>query len=143
MTIGKATPACWAWPDPDRALLREAGSDTDEQWALMRDWHEGRCAICGKTPRRLVEDHCHDSGLTRGFLCDQCNIREGYRFRSEYSMYRECDPAVILGFRIPYIDPVTRLPAEPKPVLTPEERERRFEAARVALEKAFAADPAA
>lgn len=34
---------------------------------------EGRCDICGRTDRRHVVDHCHDTGKVRGILCSQCN----------------------------------------------------------------------
>ena len=139
MTDKKATPACWAWPEPDRAQIQEALAGEGPQWTLMREWHGGRCAICGKRPPWLVEDHDHDTALTRGFLCSQCNVQEGYRFGGAVAMYRECNPAVILGFRIVYVDRMTGLAAVPKRVLTPEERERRDEVVRAALDKAFAA----
>ena len=108
----------------------------------MWAWHDG-CAICGGIGLRVVEDHDHATGLTRGWLCDPCNGREGYRWRGVYAMYRECNPAVIFGFSVRYIDRVTGLAAEPQPTLTPEEQERRFEATRTALEKAFGGESAA
>ena len=113
-----------------------------QQWVLLRGWHRGRCAICGTTRARLVEDHSHETGLTRGFLCQSCNVREGYKWGGVYDKYRERYPASILAIGIPYVDPVTGLAARPKPVLTPEEQERRFEATRAALDEAFG-DPAA
>jgi len=35
----------------------------------------GKCAICQNTPRdkRLFVDHCHDTQLVRGLLCQLCN----------------------------------------------------------------------
>jgi hypothetical protein len=47
--------------------------------ALMRK-QAGVCAVCRKAPAgrhsrdvRLVVDHCHKTGVTRGLLCNNCN----------------------------------------------------------------------
>ena len=45
----------------------------------MFDDQLGRCKICGcdETSKRvhgsLAVDHCHDTGIVRGLLCNQCN----------------------------------------------------------------------
>lgn len=135
-------PACWTWPEPGRTELQKSATDEYSQRLAMWAWHEG-CAICGRVGLRQVEDHDHETGFTRGWLCDECNVREGYRWGGVYAMYRECNPAVIFGFSARYVDRVTGLAAEPRPVLTEEEQERRFEATRVALEEAFGAESAA
>ncbi len=31
------------------------------------------CEICGDDSRKIVFDHCHNTGHFRGFICDQCN----------------------------------------------------------------------
>lgn len=31
------------------------------------------CAICGAHAKRMVMDHCHESGLARDALCGNCN----------------------------------------------------------------------
>lgn len=48
------------------------------------DWYRdrltaqaGKCAICGREPKRLVVDHDHDDGELRGLLCGNCNTGIG------------------------------------------------------------------
>lgn len=45
---------------------------TKEQFHAMEAAQGGRCAICGREAR-LVIDHCHASGKVRGLLCNRCN----------------------------------------------------------------------
>lgn len=138
--MSAGAPACWRWkpltPVIIAGLLEPyppgywSGLDArQQQRALMRGWHRGRCAVCGTVRRSLIEDHSHETGLTRGFLCQSCNVREGYRWGGVYARYRERNPASILAIRIPYVDPVTGLMALPKPVVTltlEQEEERRY-----------------
>lgn len=84
--------AVWTtWPLP------EPGVD-------MWDWQDGRCAWCGwRDPiRRLAEDHCHFTGLVRGYLCTGCNVHEGTSPDPAWDEWREGDnPANALKeFRI-------------------------------------------
>lgn len=116
-------PACWRWKEPNRGAIRAAGPDRDGQRPLMREWQDGRCAICGRRPERLVEDHDHVTAITRGFLCYRCNTLEGTTRGGVFAMYRECNPSVILGTNFRYVDP-WGYEARPEPVLTPEEQER-------------------
>jgi hypothetical protein len=37
---------------------------------------EGRCAICSRL-RKLVVDHCHQTGAVRGLICTPCNTGLG------------------------------------------------------------------
>lgn len=48
------------------------------------------CAICHKSQenRRLVIDHCHDTGKVRGVLCGTCNSGLGY-FKDNIALIRK------------------------------------------------------
>ena len=37
----------------------------------------GVCAVCEGPMRRMCVDHCHETGIVRGLVCHQCNIRLG------------------------------------------------------------------
>ncbi len=66
-------------------LLNKFGL-TEEQHALIFEAQNGCCAICGvdaTTLRRsLCVDHCHQTGIVRGLLCDNCNVGIS-RFRDD------------------------------------------------------------
>ncbi len=49
-----------------------------EQYGAMVEAQGGQCAICGTTPERLVIDHCHETGVVRGLLCQSCNVGLGF-----------------------------------------------------------------
>lgn len=57
-----------------RNLLNKYGI-TVEAYEAMLLVQENRCAICRnvQTRRRLNVDHCHQTGVVRGLLCDKCN----------------------------------------------------------------------
>ena len=54
---------------------------TAEDYNNMFIEQGGRCAICGvhqsKLKKILHVDHCHETGVVRGLLCDGCNIAIG------------------------------------------------------------------
>lgn len=59
-----------------------------------------RCAICGLRGGRgyrMASDHNHWTGLRRGVLCSGCNVSEGMRADGLAALYRERNPASILG----------------------------------------------
>ena len=58
---------------------------TLSQYVGLLSLQKGFCAICGepeKTERngklkRLAVDHCHETGIIRGLLCQKCNTAIG------------------------------------------------------------------
>jgi hypothetical protein len=59
--------------------VKKYGITVDEFMKLC-EAHNGKCAICGvepKTKRGLHIDHCHDTGVIRGLLCNGCNTGIG------------------------------------------------------------------
>lgn len=59
-----------------------------EQVEALSVQQKGRCAICGKLTDQLVIDHDHDSMVTRGLLCNNCNTGLGMLGDSPYRMLR-------------------------------------------------------
>lgn len=105
-------PACHSWPAVERVELNEwergreqrRGPGTSEPFRMGRQliaWQAGRCALCGG-PGANVEDHCHRTGLFRGWLCRSCNTREGLWDTALFRQYRERPPAVIVGYTYQY-----------------------------------------
>ena len=71
----------------------------------LHTWQNGMCAMCGRDGDKLVLDHCHETGLARGFLCSPCNIKESKSFEVvEWDIYRKFPPAVLLGLKFYYND---------------------------------------
>ena len=82
----------------------------EEYWAIWE--HQGGvCYICrrakGTGRRRLSVDHCHETGIVRGLLCQPCNrdvlghARDDTEFFERCIEYLNSPPAVeIIGKRI-------------------------------------------
>ena len=55
--------------------------DIDEnEFFLLWESQEGRCAICNNTFKSASDahiDHCHTQGYVRGILCQTCNMGLG------------------------------------------------------------------
>jgi len=108
----QAEPACWSWPAPAAGTGSGTGtlSPGTDGLEFLANWQDGRCAICGSSPKALVTDHDHLTGLVRGLLCQSCNTAEGYAGECSKGMiasYRRRHPAMILGLAVPYVDPWT------------------------------------
>lgn len=109
-----APPACHTWPEPeevdapDPELASNYLRGNPFLWETLRLsrkmslWQAERCAICGRQGAP-AEDHCHRTGLFRGYLCRSCNTREGSWNTAIFRAYRQRPPAVILGFTYRYI----------------------------------------
>jgi hypothetical protein len=56
------------------------------------------CSICGDEGD-LVQDHCHTTGLFRGYLCRSCNLAEGIRDSATLKAWRTSAPYLKIGRR--------------------------------------------
>lgn len=94
------TPACWSW---EPAPLPQFSVP-----ATLLKWQAGRCAVCevfrpgNNHLDRLLEDHDHRTGDTRGYLCARCNSVEPQTPTPAFRLYRERPPVDILGIRLRY-----------------------------------------
>ena len=125
-------PACWSWgPPPDltrweeyRHTFPELARPTIRKEmcleGLMENWHEDRCALCGRDGRgRLVTDHNHATGWVRGLLCRRCNTKEGMTRGGVWEKYRQHNPAVICDVWVVYCNPRTGEEWKPQPAARP------------------------
>lgn len=74
----KAYAAEWTRQNPERArqtrrkrALKSYGLDAEAFRALSAEQNNA-CAIC-LVQEELVIDHCHETGVVRGLLCQRCN----------------------------------------------------------------------
>lgn len=60
---------------------------TDEQAEWVAAAHV--CDLCGsdRGERKLVVDHCHETGVNRGVLCSNCNVALG-QFKDDPALMR-------------------------------------------------------
>jgi hypothetical protein len=99
-------PAYLVWIRDDSRTGEEVKTlENYDGYRHLHTWQNGMCAMCGRDGDRLVLDHCHETGLARGFLCSPCNIKESKSFDViEWDIYRKFPPAVVLGLKFYYND---------------------------------------
>lgn len=68
-------------------LKRAYGIDNNE-YERMYTAQEGKCKICENFHEKLLVDHCHETKLVRGLLCDACNKFIGHAKESSYNLYK-------------------------------------------------------
>lgn len=56
----------------DNRLKREYGISLEDYEAMFAG-QDGCCKICKTSGEDLVVDHCHETGIVRGLLCNNCN----------------------------------------------------------------------
>lgn len=84
------------WPmtrrelDRRRELVKKYGI-TFQEWDRIKQAQEGKCAICGRRPDKLVTDHCHTTKIVRGLLCDTCNRCLGLIKESKETLLKMVD----------------------------------------------------
>ena len=103
---------CYPFTDVPAFTFWEPPSDDPLPVGIcpMRAWQDGRCGLCGFEDR-LVEDHCHDTGLVRGMLCRSCNTTEGRGDGSNMGQWRSgVTVAARLVIRKTYVDIFGRTP---------------------------------
>ena len=76
--------------DPKGAYLKRKYGITLEDYNVMMERQEGKCAICLKQ-KKLAVDHCHHSGIVRGLLCLSCNVSIGHFMEDVGSFRRAID----------------------------------------------------
>ena len=76
--------ACYAKKDKEyqkkhaysyRAMIKKLYGISIKEYRIMLEHQNNQCAICGtiQKDRRLSVDHCHQTGVVRGLLCNSCN----------------------------------------------------------------------
>ncbi len=59
-----------------RTFYRASYGLTIEEYEGLMARASHACQVCG-SKRRLVVDHCHQTGAVRGILCTECNVSLG------------------------------------------------------------------
>ena len=85
------------------------GITGQEYWAIY-EYQGKRCYICQRATgvrKRLSVDHCHETGIVRGLLCQRCNrdvlghLRDDPEAFWRGAQYLQNPPAVmVIGERI-------------------------------------------
>jgi hypothetical protein len=79
----------------------------------------GDCGMCGPNGDGSCLDHCHRTGLARGWLCHSCNIGEAFasdEVGSRWHHWRRHAPMLAVGARYVHLPGV--IPANDPRLLT-------------------------
>jgi monoamine oxidase len=72
-----------------RDYKRVYGLDDSLAKALAKS-RIGECKICNKVTN-LVVDHCHDTKIVRGLICDNCNKMLGHSFDNPQTLIKAAE----------------------------------------------------
>ncbi len=99
-------PAYLLWTRADNRRGNDVKTLHDyDGYRYLHTWQEKRCAMCGRDGEKLYLDHCHETGLARGFLCSSCNTKEQSQGNSiEWRIYKDFPPTTLLGLAFYYND---------------------------------------
>ncbi len=93
----------------EQRWLKVYGITAEEYWKIY-EYQGGVCYICrratGKGRRKLSVDHCHETGIVRGLLCNTDNAKVLGHARDDIEFFERCieylnhPPAVdVIGWR--------------------------------------------
>jgi hypothetical protein len=72
-----------------REYKRNYGLKHDVAVSLAKN-RIGECKICSKVTK-LVVDHCHDTNVVRGLICDNCNKMLGHSFDNPQTLIQAAE----------------------------------------------------
>jgi hypothetical protein len=91
----------------DRKLQKNYQISLDD-YQIMFDEHNGKCAICEKdyalSERNLNVDHDHITNKVRGLLCNQCNLGLGL-FKDSFFLLEKA-ATYIKSYSVPFLNPL-------------------------------------
>lgn len=79
----------------DNRLKRKYGISLEDYEAMFAD-QGGVCKICKTSDEDLVVDHCHETDIVRGLLCNSCNWGLG-NFKDNVDLLRSAEEYLLHG----------------------------------------------
>jgi hypothetical protein len=74
----------------DRSTMARRIEISDNEIEAMKEAQGHKCPLC-LIERKLVKDHCHETGLIRGLICRGCNSALGVFGDNEEGLLRALD----------------------------------------------------